>query len=244
MVSSALVGCDVKVDGAVSSGIGETLADELLDEAHVLGNELGDAGDGGRGEDVERAHVLVEMALPVGRELREHVLRVGAILVERVEVGEEDGGGGEIEGFGGRSVAAEGPRGREQRRQMHLELGRILVESDVLFGGLGRRAGFARFFLGYDGREACVGLFGPRLEARGGDDISVGVAGDLGVEVGRPGGGNASDHIGRDGRVLSGEFVEQMLLAGAEDNLLEALSLAKYSALALPDIHQPYRRRR
>lgn len=64
-------------------------------------------------------------------------------------------------------------------------------------------------------------LFGPRLEALGGNDGGfVGVGGDLGVEVGRPSGGDALDNFGRDGRVLGGKFVEEMLLAGAEDNLL------------------------
>lgn len=113
MVPGALVSRNIEVDGTVGSRVGEALAHEFLDETDVLGDELGDTGDGGRGEDVERAHVFAKMALPIGRKLGEYFLRVGSVLVERVEVGEENRGGGGVERFGGRSVASEGSGGRE-----------------------------------------------------------------------------------------------------------------------------------
>lgn len=108
MVPGAFVSRDIEVDGTVGGRVGEALVHELLDETDVLGDELGDAGDSGRGEDVERAHVFAEMALPVGRKLGEYVLRVGSVFVEGVEVGKENGGGGGVERFGGGSVAGEG----------------------------------------------------------------------------------------------------------------------------------------
>lgn len=219
VVPSTLVGCDIKVDAAVGGGIGKALGHELLNEGYVLGNELGDAGDGRWGEDVERAHVLVEVAFPVCGELGEDVLGVGTVFVQTVEVGEENRGGGGVEGLSFFGGAGEGSGCGEEGVEVHLELRGRLVQGDFLFG-LGVRVGFAGFLFGNDGCEVCVGSVSPCGELFGGDSIPVGVASDLGVEVGYPGRRHTVQDRGSNRGALGDEFVEEVLLAGTEDNLL------------------------